>query len=481
MLFRKLEDRKEIMSNLKFGTSGIRGLVTEFTFEECYRFTAAFAESIRSRGFRKILVAGDLRESTPEIKEKVVRALHHLGFDVLDGGTVPTPALAWGCALLSVPGVMITGSHIPADRNGLKYYLPEGEILKTDEEAILKSYNDGKERALDLSQNPTASAIESVDLAKLFSERYLNAFPGAPLAGIRVGFYSHSSVARDLYPEIFKKMGAEVCEFGRSNHFIPVDTEAVESVQFLFDTLREKQLHLVVSTDGDADRPLVVTNEGRVIPGEILGLIASKFLGIETIAYPVSCSSALQASKWIDDCSITRIGSPFVLGRMLEKLSAQPNRKVAGFEANGGYLLGSEAKGLKPLMTRDSLLPILCLLLSMKEQGAVHASDLMKPFSKYVNLSGLIKSFSLENAAKTLTRFKEVLSQDAAFDCPVKLGALSTVNELDGVRAQFSEGATVHLRPSGNAPEFRLYVEAGTRENAEAILKYFEGWVRAQA
>ena len=469
------------MSNLKFGTSGIRGLVTEFTFEECYRFTAAFAETIRSRGFRKILVAGDLRESTPEIKEKVVRALHRLGFEVLDGGVVPTPALAWGCALMNVPGVMITGSHIPADRNGLKYYLPEGEILKADEEAILKFYNEGQGRALELSQNSASNSIESVDLAKYFLDRYLKAFPGPALSGLKVGFYSHSSVARDLYPEILKKMGAEVYEFGRSNHFIPVDTEAVESVQFLFETHKEKGLHLVVSTDGDADRPLVVTNEGRVIPGEILGLIASKFLGIETIAYPVSCSSALQASKWIEDCSITRIGSPFVLGRMLEKLRAEPGRKVAGFEANGGYLLGSEARGLKPLMTRDSLLPILCLLLSMKAQGTIHSSDLMKPFSKYVNLSGLIKNFSLENAAKTLKRFKEILSEGAKFDCPVKLGALSSVNELDGVRAQFSEGATVHLRPSGNAPEFRLYVEAGTRESAEAILKYFEGWVRAQA
>lgn len=469
------------MSNLKFGTSGIRGLVTEFTFEECYRFTAAFAESVLSRGFRNILVAGDLRESTPEIKEKVVRALRHLGFDVLEGGAVPTPALAWGCALMNVPGVMITGSHIPADRNGLKYYLPEGEILKADEEAILKSYYEGKGRALALSQNLATSSIEFVDLAKLFSERYLKAFPGSPLLGLRVGFYSHSSVARDLYPEILKKMGAEVYEFGRSNHFVPVDTEAVESVQFLFDTLREKQLHIVVSTDGDADRPLVITNEGRVISGEILGLIASKFLEIETIAYPVSCSSALQASQWIDDCSITRIGSPFVLGRMLEKLSAQPSRKVAGFEANGGYLLGSEAKGLKPLMTRDSLLPILCLLLTMKEQGSVHASDLMKPFSKYVNLSGLIKNFSPENAAKTLERFRDALLRNALFDCPVRLGALSSVNELDGVRAQFSEGAIVHLRPSGNAPEFRLYVEAGTRESAEAILRYFEGWVKLGA
>jgi phosphomannomutase len=393
---------------------------------------------------------------------------------------VPTPALAWGCAELGLPGVMITGSHIPADRNGLKFYLPEGEILKNHEEIILNSYRQGIGRDLKKSASESANPTESIDLNALFSKRYLSAFPGTPLSGFKIGFYSHSSVARDLYPLILREMGAEVYEFGRSDRFIPVDTEAVESVHFLYETLVQKELHLVVSTDGDADRPLVITNEGRVIPGEILGLIASRFLKMETIVYPVSCSSALQASRWIEDCSITRIGSPFVLEEMLQISHKFPTRKIAGFEANGGYLLGSETQGLRPLMTRDSFLPILCLLLAMKGQQVLDVSNLLVPFSKFVNLSGLIKDFSPENASKTLKIFKEHLTAHLPFDCPVSLGRLKTLNELDGMRAQFSDGSIVHLRPSGNAPEFRIYIESESQEKAEAILQYFRVWVLKQ-
>jgi phosphomannomutase len=466
------------MSNLKFGTSGIRGLVTEFTFEECYFFTAAFVELIRERGFRQIIVAGDLRESTPQIADKVISSLKILGFSVLDGGRVPTPALAWGCAQLNLPGVMITGSHIPADRNGLKFYLPEGEILKHDEDAILKNYNNLKSKKLpsfDEKVNP--SHLESVNLETLFADRYLNVFQGQPIKGLKVGFYSHSSVARDLYPKILQKLGAEVFEFGRSDHFIPVDTEAVDSVQFIFQTLIENGLDVVVSTDGDSDRPLLLTNKGRVVPGEILGLIASKFLGIQTIAYPVSCSSALQASGWIPNCSVTRIGSPFVLGKMLEKTKENPSQKIAGFEANGGYLLGSETMGLAPLMTRDSLLPILCFLLSMKEQ-ACSASQLLEPFSKFANVSGVIKNFSQESSSKVLKVFKDSIESGKDFGIPFSLGGIHSINEIDGVRAQFESGSIIHLRPSGNAPEFRIYVESNSYENAEMLLGYFEGWAK---
>ncbi len=466
------------MSQLKFGTSGVRGLVTQFTDEECYRFTAAFVESIKGRRFDQMLVAGDLRESTPNIKKKVIQALNHLGYQVLDGGTVPTPALAWGCAGLRVPGIMITGSHIPADRNGLKFYLPEGEILKSDEESILKYYHQGEKNSVPSLSHSLVQA--EIDLAGRFQDRYLEAFPGRPLQGLRVGFYSHSSVARDLYPPLLTQMGADVFEFGRSSHFIPVDTEAVESVQFLSQTLKEHSLHLVISTDGDADRPLVVSDAGRVVPGEILGLIASNYLGIQTIVYPVSCSSLLEASGWIEECLITRIGSPFVLGQMLDRIREFPNRRIAGFEANGGYLLGSQTMGLRPLMTRDSLLPILCFLLSMKKQSPMQASQLLTPFSNRINLSGLIRGIAPDQAALVLRNFKNQLNQGQDFDSPISLGLVGVVNELDGVRVLFQTNHIVHLRPSGNAPEFRIYIESDSLGNAEVLMDYFQDWVKRQ-
>ena len=449
----------------------------DFTLEEVHAFVSAFVSLVRHRGWSRVLVAGDLRESTPAILDKVVRSFQGLGWEVWTGGGVPTPALAWGCATYGVPGVMVTGSHIPADRNGLKFYFPEGEILKSDEEAILKLYSEIKGAVNAIPQH--AHPVQVRDLAALFSDRYTENFPAQSLAGLRIGFYSHSSAGRDLFPQILRMLGAEVVEFGRSEVFVPVDTEAVESIDDLHQNLLRHSLQVVVSTDGDADRPLVLCEDGRVVPGEILGLITSKFLGVETVVYPVSCSSVLQDSGWIPDCSITRIGSPFVLGRMLERLKEAPSRRVAGFEANGGYLLGSALGGLSPLMTRDSLLPILCFLLSMKSQGWIRSSDMLRPFDGVVNLSGLIKDFPQERSALALLRFREALNGGAEFAGLIGLGALQSLNELDGVRARFDSGITVHLRPSGNAPEFRLYIEAKTRPDAERVLGFFENWIRS--
>jgi phosphomannomutase len=468
-------------NSLAFGTSGIRGLVTSFTEEECYAFIAAFLESFKDRGFGRILIAGDLRESTGPIVSMLIRSLNRLGMEVLDGGLVPTPALAWACSVHGIPGVMVTGSHIPADRNGLKFYLPEGEVLKSHEESILSNYKKIKfEKTFHKSLDSGLKSVQSIDIASNFVDRYLNSKMGQDLNGIKIGFYAHSSVARDLYPKILRKFGAEVFVFGRSEQFIPVDTEAVERVSFLKQTLIENDLDLIFSTDGDADRPLVISDQGGVVPGELLGLLASKYLGIDTIVFPVSCSSAIVSSGLMKECVITKIGSPYVLGKMLEMIETSDTVKIAGFEANGGFLLGTEVMGLKPLMTRDSLLPLLSLLFSVKAEKA-KVSELLLPFSKIVNHSGLIRDFPKEKSDQVLRDFKRDLENEGDSGKWSGYGGVKAINELDGIRVQFKNGWIVHLRPSGNAPEFRMYVEADSGENAVELLDRFKKWVSSES
>ena len=128
--------------SLKFGTSGIRGLNTEFNEKTVRAYITAFiqyAETKTSVG--KIAIGGDLRESTPGIQRMVEEILNSLGSKPLDCGKLPTPALALYCIEKKVPGIMITGSHIPADRNGIKFYWPWGEILKEDELEIVNRFD----------------------------------------------------------------------------------------------------------------------------------------------------------------------------------------------------------------------------------------------------------------------------------------------------------------------------------------------------
>jgi phosphomannomutase len=135
---------KEIIeqSGVNFGTSGARGLVTDFTSEVCTAFTLSFLDAMQKKfTFKKVAVAMDNRPSSPEIAATICGAIESYGFEVDFYGILPTPALALQAMSEKNPSIMITGSHIPFDRNGIKFYRPDGEISKEDEIDILNNSN----------------------------------------------------------------------------------------------------------------------------------------------------------------------------------------------------------------------------------------------------------------------------------------------------------------------------------------------------
>ena len=132
---------------LKFGTSGVRGLVSEMTDFECWLFTRAFVHHLRAHHpADRIGISGDLRSSTPRILRALGLGLEDEGIETVYFGHVPTPALCLYGLSHGIPTIMVTGSHIPDDRNGIKFNLATGEILKQDEEGILQRYGELKER-----------------------------------------------------------------------------------------------------------------------------------------------------------------------------------------------------------------------------------------------------------------------------------------------------------------------------------------------
>jgi phosphomannomutase len=124
---------------MKFGTSGLRGLVSDMTDEACAAWTAAFLAHLTGLGARPaaLLVGLDRRPSSPRIAAAVRGAARRAGVEAVDLGVLPTPALALLAARRGLPAVMVTGNHIPFDRNGLKFYRRDGEIGKADEAGIV--------------------------------------------------------------------------------------------------------------------------------------------------------------------------------------------------------------------------------------------------------------------------------------------------------------------------------------------------------
>ncbi len=450
----------------RFGTSGLRGLADQLAGPVTRKHVAAFLQHLTST--RRIEPGGpvflgrDLRASSPAILIDCCAAISACGFVPVDCGEVPTPALA-NLAQGQGAAIMITGSHIPADRNGLKFYTPGGEITKADEAEISRRL--GVIGTPD-TQNQTS---RSADALTSYLARFEGFLAADALKGKRFGIYQHSSVARDLLGPLLEEFGAETIEFGRSETFVAVDTEGLSSdiAAELKMQARQHGLDGVVSTDGDGDRPLITDEKGAVLRGGLIGLVAALVLQPQTVVTPVSSNSAID-SRFGIEVFRTRIGSPFVIEAMLE---AAKDGTVLGFEANGGVLTGSAFRHgnaeLAPLPTRDAVLPILSVL-GYAAQNRLALSGLHGHLGLTSSLSGLLRGFSFEGLQGLMQRLDgEDGTLDALFD---GLGRTESINRTDGLRCSLHGGRIVHFRASGNAPELRIYIEAENDLAASELL-----------
>ncbi|WP_283176720.1 phosphomannomutase [Gemmobacter sp. 24YEA27] len=437
----------------KFGTSGLRGLVTELTDALVADYTRAFLAACPTEGGSGggLFVGEDLRPSSPGIARVVIETALKEGVDVTACGALPTPALACLARRAGAAAVMVTGSHIPADRNGLKFYTPAGEITKEDETAILGALGRDPGNAA-----PDGRRLQEAGGNTAFIHRYVSVFGPDALQGRRIGVYSHSAVGREAMLSTLRGLGAEAIEFGHSDSFIPVDTEAVDPdvARQIAIWVAENGLDALISTDGDSDRPLLADETGRIVPGDILGQIAAAALGADTVVTPVSSNSGVMR-KGFASVRRTRIGSPFVIAAM-----EAAGGRVVGYEANGGFLLGFDAAlaggVIQALPTRDFLLPILMVLIAA--QGGT-VSTLVAGEPPVVTLSDRLQEIAPERSGPFLTRLVRDAGARAAF--LAGLGQEEKAVDLtDGLRITLATGAILHLRPSGNAPEFRLYTEA---------------------
>jgi phosphomannomutase len=193
-------------SGVKFGTSGARGLADAMTDSVCYTYTKGFLQYLEqtgeiSRNGETVAIAGDLRPSTGRIMTAVARAAADMGYNPVNCGRVPAPAVALYGLQQNCPAIMVTGSHIPADRNGIKFNKASGEVLKSDEAGIVSQVVDVADDAFDA---PYEMPAEDDIAAKAYVARTLNVFPSDCLAGKKIGIYQHSAVGRDMLVDIFK-------------------------------------------------------------------------------------------------------------------------------------------------------------------------------------------------------------------------------------------------------------------------------------
>ncbi|WP_417529243.1 phosphomannomutase [Marinomonas shanghaiensis] len=473
-----------------FGTSGVRGLVQDLTPALCFAFVRSFLQEVCPTSSR-VAIGMDLRPSSPEIAKACLLAVESFGAQLVFCGALPTPALAFYAMQNSMPAVMITGSHIPFDRNGIKFYRPDGEISKADETSIMEGTVAVPES---VTEQAAQLALPVVDHSaiELFKQRYTSLFPSNMLSGKRVGVYEHSSVARDVIKALLAHFGADVISLERTETFVPIDTEAVseEDVQKGLNWSKEYQLDAIISTDGDGDRPLIANEKGEWLRGDILGVLCAEYLRASHVVAPVNVNTVLELEGQKQQPARvslrTQIGSPFVIAGMEAILQASPNARLVGYEANGGFLVGSDFvvnnQTLYALPTRDCVLPALIVLAMSSDQGCP-VSQLTSEYSARFTASDRVKDIPSDVSRQLIADIKACKAKQAELLSVVAQNGVvpevTVIDETDGLRMTLNNGDIVHLRPSGNAPELRCYVESDQGSKARIMVNVVLSYVQA--
>jgi phosphomannomutase len=333
-------------------------------------------------------------------------------------------------------------------------------------------------------------------------------------------------------PRILQGLGAEVATAGRSDTFVPIDTENITDQQL--DTLEEfaraaeaalRPLHAIVSTDGDSDRPLVTavlaagTGRGlrrvRFLPGDLLGIVVAEYLRADAAAVPISANDAVD--RRMEERGVllskTRIGSPHVISALDELRRDGKHERIVGWEANGGFLTGSDISLphgiLAALPTRDSTLPVLASLFAATEQR-IGLAELWSRLPARFGRAGLVDNVPVAVSRTILSRLIpphdsiEVVFGSAGgvfegapagitgaplaapiaadwhrskatltrfFTPALGFDDVARINVLDGVRVFFRNGDIAHVRPSGNAPQLRIYANSDSQARADQIVE----------
>jgi phosphomannomutase len=508
---------------LNFGTSGRRGEVLDLTQLEIYLNARAELDYLLAlppaqggiQGGQAFYLAHDLRASSThfvpsqggrgELAQAIELAIRDAALAPINLGEIPTPALTAFAISKGCGSMMITGSHIPFERNGYKTNSAHGELLKEDEAPINLYVARWRERLLAEPFTHSRFAADGNfkhgsrklvtpirDGYDAYLRRYREFFGATCLQGLRVLVYQHSAVGRDLLVEMLRQVGAEAIPVGRSETFVPIDTEAIDDttlalIQRLAHAASQngQRFDALVSTDGDSDRPLLIgldyhgatPPQAQFFGGDLVGMIVAEALGADAAVVPISCNDAIDRGALADVLEPkTRIGSPYVIAGM-NQARRSGRQRICGWEANGGFLTGSdierEGQNLTALPTRDAFLPILCVLARMASlrvpMKAIFA-DLPRRFSR----AGLLRNFPRAASQKILAALvssaNDASPVEAFFTPQAGFGSLTKLDQTDGVRLYFSNGDVAHVRPSGNADELRIYAVADTQARADEIV-----------
>lgn len=426
-----------------FGTNGIRGFTeTDFTNEFCFDIARAFFEFLGRKG--PICFGMDPREGSERIKRSLMQGIVSLGGEVVDEGITPSPCLTYYVKISdNFAGVEITGSHVKPEMNGIKFYVYDEEVQKRHEAQIEEVYAKLKKTK---KFKPIPLRVKKENKAGRAYRSLLVDLADGKFSQFKIVVDCSNATQSEMIPPVLKRLDAKVVErFCDLEAGLKVrDTEAGRPFGDLQEIVVKEKADFGVAFDPDGDRIVFISEKGEYILGDVACSIITKYAGGNTVVTPINTSTVVEyAGKKVVR---TKVGATYVAEKMKE-VGAQ-----IGFEANGGILSAEVIYG------RDAGSALIKMLNILKKTN--------KPLGRLTS----------EFPKFYLTRDK--------VNCPTELNDLilgevkrnyrgKKIEDLDGLKIHINEESWVLFRPSGNAPEFRVWSEAKTQKKSKDL--YNEG------
>ncbi|MCT7583917.1 phosphoglucosamine mutase [Aliarcobacter butzleri] len=368
-----------------FGTDGVRGKAGDF-LDAITVLKLAKAAGIYFRKHsttNKILVGKDTRRSGYMIENALVSGLTAVGYDVIQIGPMPTPAIAYLTESMRCDaGIMISASHNPFEDNGIKFFDNHGNKLNTTcEEEIENIFND-----MDLiqSEQVTGRDIGSSKRIDDVIGRYIvaikSSFPkNLTLKGLRIILDCANGAAYKVGPTILEELGADVITINnKPNGFNINENCGAMHPETVSNLVKEYRADIGLALDGDADRLVVIDEKGEIVDGDNLLGALSVYLKNENLLKGDACVATVMSNKALEDylqknkISLFRsnVGDKYVLEVMKEK------GINFGGEQSGHIIFSDIAK------TGDGLASALQVLALIIKSGK-KASEILNPFSLY--------------------------------------------------------------------------------------------------
>lgn len=441
------------MERKLFGTDGIRGLANagSMTPEVAFRIGAAVTYLARKRGERvpRVVVGKDTRVSGYLYETSLASGICALGGRVMLCGPLPTPAIAHlTTSMRADVGIVISASHNLYQDNGIKIFGPDGFKLPDSEELELEQLLDGNE--ID-SKRPTGTRVGTAIRLDDAPGRYV-AFAKASfpveqtLDGLRICVDAAHGAAYRVAPLVFQELGAEVFAIGvkPNGKNINLKTGALHP-EACAREVKKRRAHLGIALDGDADRVIVLDDQGNQVDGDTVMALCARQM--------------MQKKKLRKKTLVATVMSNLGLERAMESVggklirTAVGDRYVVETMRRGGYNFGGEQSGhmvfLDHATTGDGLVAALQLLaLCISEQ---------RPLSE-------LQRAAMERVPQTLHSIK-LPSRRPLSDMP------KTTKATEAAEKALGKNGRVLVRWSGTEPKLRVMVEGPKRDRIETLAK----------